>query len=91
MATNVNRDSIPNTDSIEELARFWDTHSLADYEDEIDEVVEVTFELPRNAALSLHKLAQSKEIRERDLVREWVLEKLSDKGDESDAKATHRA
>ena len=29
---------IPKTDSIEELARFWDSHDLTDYEKELEEV-----------------------------------------------------
>ena len=31
---------IPHTDSIAELARFWDTHDLTDFEDELEEVPE---------------------------------------------------
>ena len=29
---------IPNTDSIEELSKFWDTHDLTDFEDQLEEV-----------------------------------------------------
>ena len=29
---------IPRTDSIDELAHFWDTHDVTDYEDELREV-----------------------------------------------------
>ena len=29
---------IPKTDSIQELARFWDTHDLTDFEGELVEV-----------------------------------------------------
>ena len=31
---------IPRLDSITELARFWDTHDLTDFEDELEEVKE---------------------------------------------------
>jgi hypothetical protein len=31
---------IPKTDSIEELARFWDTHDLTDFEDQLEDVSE---------------------------------------------------
>ena len=31
---------IPQSDSIEELARFWDTHDLTDFEDQLEEVTE---------------------------------------------------
>ncbi len=34
---------IPGTDSIEELARFWDTHDATDFEDEVEEVKEQVF------------------------------------------------
>ena len=35
---------IPHTDSIAELARFWETHDLTDFEDELEEVPESVFE-----------------------------------------------
>jgi hypothetical protein len=35
---------IPNIDSIEELAAFWDTHDLMDFEDELEEVEEPVFD-----------------------------------------------
>ena len=34
---------IPSTDSVEELARFWDTHDATDFEDEVEEVTEPVF------------------------------------------------
>jgi hypothetical protein len=34
----------PQTDSIRELAQFWDTHDLTDFEDELEEVSESVFE-----------------------------------------------
>ena len=34
---------IPETDSIEELAAFWDTHDLTDFEDQLEEVTELVF------------------------------------------------
>ena len=40
----MNHPKIPQTDSIEELARFWDTHDLTDFEDELEEVTEPVFE-----------------------------------------------
>ena len=35
---------LPNSESIEELAVFWDTHDLTDFEEELEEVPEVVFE-----------------------------------------------
>jgi hypothetical protein len=37
----MNCPKIPQTDSIEELARFWDAHDLTDFEDELEEVTEL--------------------------------------------------
>ena len=34
---------LPQTDSIQELAHFWDTHDLTDFEDELEEVTEPIF------------------------------------------------
>ncbi len=34
---------IPLTDSIEELAQFWDLHDLTDFADELEEVSEPVF------------------------------------------------
>ncbi len=35
---------IPQTDSIQRLAQFWDTHDLTDFDDELEEVTETVFE-----------------------------------------------
>jgi hypothetical protein len=40
----MNSVSIPETDSIDALARFWDEHDLADFEDEFQKVTERVFE-----------------------------------------------
>jgi len=40
---NENVSSISQARSYEEMAEFWDTHSVADYEDQIEEV-EMTFD-----------------------------------------------
>ncbi len=33
------KSQIPQTDSIRELAHFWDTHDLTDFDDQLEEVV----------------------------------------------------
>lgn len=78
---------IPQTDSIEELARFWDSHDLTDFEDELEEVKEPVFErkplrmvrvpLEPDQAAALHELAEAKGLEDSALVREWVNEKLA--------------
>jgi hypothetical protein len=35
---------IPQTDSVQELAHFWDNHDLTDFEDQLEEVTEPVFE-----------------------------------------------
>ncbi|MCX5757960.1 MAG: hypothetical protein NTU83_05550 [Candidatus Hydrogenedentes bacterium] len=77
---------IPRTDSVQELARFWDTHDLAKFEDELEEVGEPVFErtgltvvrvcLQSDQAAALHRIADTKGIDDADLIREWVDEKL---------------
>ncbi|MEZ4767503.1 MAG: CopG family antitoxin [Caldilineales bacterium] len=86
MARTINTHELPNTDSIDELARFWDSHDLTDFEDELEEVNEPVFVRREKAVLHLHlsqqeldRLNQIASAREMDsdiLVHEWVLEKL---------------
>ena len=40
----MNNPRIPETDSIQEMAHFWDTHDLTDFEDELEEVCDQVFE-----------------------------------------------
>ena len=49
----MNRKNIPKTDSIQELAHFWDTHDLTDFEDELEEVNEPIFELETKPLIPL--------------------------------------
>jgi len=80
----MNRPDIPQTDSIQELAQFWDTHDLTDFEDELEEVTEPVFErstmvkipLQPDEMESLKEIAESRGVAYADLVRQWVLEKI---------------
>ncbi|MCI0335572.1 MAG: BrnA antitoxin family protein [Planctomycetes bacterium] len=80
----MSKERLPKTDSIEELAQFWDTHDLTDFEDELEEVpgpvfshdMTVTLRLPANDAAAVRKMAHSKGLAEAELIRSWVLEKL---------------
>ncbi len=75
---------IPRTDSIEEMARFWDHHDLTDFEEELVEVPETVFgreavvkvHLPCKEAQSLKELAKSRGLDDADLIRQWVLERV---------------
>ncbi len=78
-------EALPQTDSIQELAQFWDTHDLADFEDALEEVSEPVFERRTVIALNLEsaeaeavkKLAESKGIADAELIRGWVREKIA--------------
>ena len=75
---------LPQTDSIQELAKFWDTHDLTDFEDELEELTEPVFQ--REGAITLHlqsteaeavrEMAKSKGIADAELIRQWVLERI---------------
>ncbi len=80
------RDKLPNTDSIEELARFWDTHDLTDFGEDLEEVAEPIFVRAKGTSLSialqateaqhLRKIARSKGVKETTVLRQWILERL---------------
>jgi len=80
----MNTPKIPQTDSIAELARFWDTHDLTDFADELEEVTEPIFE--RTAMVQIHlqptemeavkALAHTRGLDSEEMIREWILEKL---------------
>jgi predicted DNA binding CopG/RHH family protein len=77
---------IPHTDSIAELARFWDAHDLTDFEDELEEVPESVFECRAEETVTIHlptaeieamkRLAKAKGMEHTALIQEWVCEKL---------------
>jgi len=77
---------IPQTDSVAELARFWDTHDLTEFADELEAVRTPVFArhrasvlqvaLPPRAAAALHRAARSRGVADTELVREWLCEKL---------------
>ena len=77
---------IPRFDSIDELARFWDSHDLAEFDDELEEPGEPAFDgeaqtvmrirlLPTQAE-ALKRIAEARGVEQADLVREWIAEKL---------------
>ena len=75
---------IPATDSIQELATFWQHHDVTDFEDELDEVPEPVFQRAHVVGVPLtggeHRAvrdaAASRGLDEAALTREWVKERL---------------
>ena len=85
MSRRVSR--IPKFTSIEEEAKFWDTHSVTDFEDETDDVeIVVDLAKPRDDTLvvrvqkpmkmRLASIANKKGITTSTLTRIWLSEKL---------------
>ena len=78
-------EALPQTDSIQELAQFWDTHDLTDFEDELEEVTEPAFErcsvialqLENGEAEAVRKLAEERGVADAELIHRWVREKIS--------------
>lgn len=75
---------IPQTDSIQELAKFWDSHDLTDFEAELEIVTDPIFErevpltvhLESDEVVAISEIAKSKGVSPDDLIHEWVREKL---------------
>jgi hypothetical protein len=77
---------LPTTDSIQELAEFWQAHDMTDAADELIEVAspfnrsgEAAVAVPLTPAerQALRKLASAKGVPEASLLHEWVAERLS--------------
>jgi len=77
---------IPDTDSIRELADFWDTHDLTDFDNELEEVTDPVFSgrpatavrvpLSADELRAVRVIAASRGVEEAAVIREWVREKL---------------
>lgn len=76
--------SISKAQTIEEIAEFWDTHSLADYWDQTHEVeIEVRAERRRRITLDpdiysrVEALARIRGVMPETLVNLWIAEKVA--------------
>ena len=81
---NENVSSISKTRTYEEMADFWDTHSVADYEDQIEEV-EMTFDpsarrtnvgIDPELFTELSKIARQRRISTQTLVNLWLSQRV---------------
>lgn len=80
----MNSDRMPQIDSIEKLARFWQVHDLTDFEEELEEVEEPVFrretvvrlQLSSGEADAVEQIAASRGVNPADLIREWVVERV---------------
>ena len=85
MERPMQKSKLPKTDSVHELAEFWDTHDLTDFEDELEEVPEPLFvrcaaikvPLESREVEAVEQMAQAKGVTREELIRAWVLQKLA--------------
>ena len=75
---------IPKTDSIKELAAFWETHDFTDFEDQMERVDEpsekrraiVKVRLEPKEAKIVKGIAKSRGVKDSDIIQEWIREKI---------------
>jgi hypothetical protein len=78
------KNRIPRTDSIQELAAFWQNHDVTDFEDELEEVRQTVFQrtdvvgvaLTTDERQALRQAAATRGVAEAELIHEWVKERL---------------
>ncbi|MCB0181759.1 MAG: hypothetical protein KDI62_26260 [Anaerolineae bacterium] len=77
--------SISNSKSLEEMADFWDTHSLADYDDDIEEV-EMIFDpaarrtwvgIEPDLLADLRRIARERRVSTQTLINLWLSERVA--------------
>lgn len=86
MEKTIRKQGLLETDSIEELGKFWDTHDLTDFDEDLEEVRERVFVRTKGTLLRiefqltevqhLKKIARSKGVKDTTLLRQWILERL---------------
>ena len=75
---------LPEFDSIKQLAEFWDSHDVTDFQHELEEVAEPIFQrktvvqvpLDAKQAESAQQLANSRGITLPALIQQWVSERV---------------
>lgn len=85
---------IPQFQSIEEEAAFWDCRDLAEFEDELEVVTDVSFvvlpgppnktisvRLPEKTLFALTQRARELGVSRSRLARKWIVERLHEEGE----------
>ncbi len=78
------KQKLPKPYSVSVLAHFWDEHDVTDFEDSLEEVTESVFskvrdirvQLEQDEVESLEKMARQRGLKNDDLIREWIIEKI---------------
>ena len=95
----MNKPELPKTDSVRELAAFWDAHDVTDFDDALEDVADPVFvrephdatagainvPLDSREAEAVAQMARAKGVSREQLVRAWVLQRIARPG-----KAGHR-
>lgn len=86
MEKTLAKERLPQIDSIEGLAKFWDTHDLTDFEEDLEEMKHPVFVRRKGAVLTvslkasevrlLNRAASSKGVKDTTLLRRWIVERL---------------
>lgn len=77
---------LPNTDSVQELAKFWDSNDLTDFEEQLEEATEPVFmrrkaikvPLKTREVKAVEQMAEARGISREELIRDWVLQRITD-------------
>jgi len=85
MEEPMNKRKLPKTDSVQKLAKFWDSHDLTDFEKQLEEVEEPVFvkgipievRLQSREAETVMQIAKARGVSQEELIREWILPHLS--------------
>ena len=88
MEKTLEKRHLPEMDSVEGLAKFWDTHDLTDFEGDLEEVRQpvfvraegtvLTVSLRASEAQRLKRIASSQGMKDTALLRQWIVERLHD-------------
>ena len=76
---------LPRLDSIQELAKFWDTHDVMDFDAELVQAsapvfvrkIAINVPLESNEVEAVERLAKARGVSREELVRSLVLRELS--------------
>ncbi len=76
---------LPHTDSISELARFWDNHDVTEFENELEEVpgdegVDFVVNLTKPQGERLKEVAKSTGVGVSVLLHDWISQHLKSQG-----------
>ncbi len=84
MEKAMKKSKLPRTDSIKELAAFWESHDFTDFEDQMERVDEPTekrqavvqVRLQPKEAKIVKGIAKSRGVKDSDVIRDWIREKI---------------